>query len=105
MFDKQENAEFKSMSAVMCYFGGNKHGTTVLALLTSPETVEFNGQRYYAVIVPTAPVPFGGAILYMPTEWVEKVDFGFDGLFNIYMSMGVSSADYFHPKGQKSAPP
>ncbi len=46
-------------------------------------------------MIPTAPVPFGGAILYIPVEWVETADIAFDGLLNIYMSMGVTSSDYF----------
>ncbi|WP_075187144.1 DUF502 domain-containing protein [Teredinibacter haidensis] len=95
IFDKQDNAEFKSMSAVMCFFGGDRKGTAVLALLTNPHPICFQNQFYYSIIIPTAPVPFGGAILYVPVDWVEKVGFGFDGLVNIYMSMGVTSPDYF----------
>lgn len=100
MFDKQDKAEFKSMSSVLCYFGGDRSGTAVLALLTSPSPVSLSGGDYYAIIIPTAPVPFGGAILYVPVSWIEKTQFGFDGLFNIYMSMGVTSGDYF-----KQSPP
>ncbi len=102
MFDKQEKAEYKSMSAVMCYFGGDRNGTAVLALLTSPEAINRNGKQYYAIIIPTAPVPFGGAILYIPVEWVEEMDFGFDGLFNIYMSMGVTSGEYLDTSSKNS---
>ncbi|SMF24575.1 Uncharacterized membrane protein [Alteromonadaceae bacterium Bs31] len=94
MFDKQEKEEYKSMSAVMCYFGGDRNGTAVLALLTNPLAINRNGIQYYSIIIPTAPVPFGGAILYIPADWVEKMDFGFDGLFNIYMSMGLTSGEY-----------
>jgi len=103
IFEAQDQAEFKSMSAVMCFFGGDRNGTAVLALLTSPQAVDFKGQGYYAIMIPTAPVPFGGAILYVPVDWVEQVDFGFDGLFNIYMSMGVTSAEYFHKATENQA--
>ncbi|WP_045856140.1 DUF502 domain-containing protein [Teredinibacter purpureus] len=95
LFDKPEKEEYKGMSAVMCYFGGDRAGTAVLALLTNPKPVEIKQQQYYTIVIPTAPVPFGGAILYMPIDWVDNVDFGFDGLVNIYMSMGVTSSDYF----------
>ncbi|TVZ42087.1 putative membrane protein [Alteromonadaceae bacterium 2753L.S.0a.02] len=95
MFDSQEEAQYKSMQAVLCYFGGDRNGVAVLALLTSPEPVCMGGKDHFAIMIPTAPVPFGGAILYAPVNWVEKADFGFDGLFNIYMSMGVTSGDYF----------
>jgi len=96
MFDKQEQAEYKNMSAVMVYFGGDRKGTSVLAMLTSATPVMRDDTRCYAIMIPTAPVPFGGALIYVPVEWVEEMEFGFDGLFNIYMSMGVSSADYLN---------
>jgi len=86
------------MSAVVWFFGGSKDGTATLALLTSQESIQLNGRDYYAVMIPTAPIPFGGAILYVPVEWVVKADFDFNGLLNIYMSMGVTSPDYFRDK-------
>jgi uncharacterized membrane protein len=95
MFEQREEADMKAMRAVMCHFGG-KGGTAVLALMPSPEVVHLNGHDYNAVLIPTAPVPFGGAILYVPVEWVEPADMEFDGLFNIYMSMGATSTDYLH---------
>jgi uncharacterized membrane protein len=94
MFEMQDQTELKSMSAVMVNFGGKDGGASVLALLTSPEAIKLHGRDYYAVMIPTAPVPFGGAILYMPVDWVESANIEFDGLLNIYMSMGVTSADY-----------
>lgn len=108
MFDPKESSELKAMSSVMCHFGG-KGGTAVLALMPSAERISLNDQDYYGVLIPTAPVPFGGAILYVPVEWVEPVDMAFDGLFNVYMSMGATSADYLkstkshaHLSGDKS---
>ena len=94
MFEMQDQTELKSMSAVMVNFGGKDGGASVLALLTSPEPIKLHGRDYYAVMIPTAPVPFGGAILYMPVDWVESANIEFDGLLNIYMSMGATSADY-----------
>ena len=111
MFELKEESDMKSMSAVMCYFGGKgggksegkEGGTAVLALLTSPEPIHMNGLEYYSVMIPTAPVPFGGAIIYVPVEWVESTDMSFDGLLNVYMSMGVTSAEYLHKKPEQSA--
>ena len=100
MFDKSDEADLKSMQAVMCFFGGNKSGTGVLALLTSPETITQNGTEYYSIMIPTAPVPVGGAILFMPVDWVEHVDIEFEGLLNIYMSMGITSPDFFNKAGK-----
>lgn len=96
MFDDNEQTDLKSMQAIMCYFGGDKNGSGVLALLTSPETIVQNDIEYYTVLIPTAPVPVGGAILFVPVDWVETVDINFEGLLNIYMSMGVTSPDYFN---------
>ncbi len=93
MFEQKEEADMKAMTAVMCHLGG-KGGTAVLALMPSPEAIHLNGHDYYAVLIPTAPIPFGGAILYVPVEWVESADMEFDGLLNIYMSMGATSTDY-----------
>ena len=46
------------MSPVWCFFGGK--GAAVLALAPSAQPIEIDGQSYLAVLVPTAPVPFGG---------------------------------------------
>ena len=94
MFEQKEQSDVKAMSPVLCRLGG-KEGTAVLALMPSPEPVYFDDQEYYAVMIPTAPVPFGGAILYVPAAWVEPASLTFDGLFNIYMSMGATSHEYF----------
>ena len=93
VFDRQGPSEMKEMSPVMCHFGG-AGSTAVMALMPSPDLIHLKGHDYHAVLIPTAPVPFGGALLYVPAEWVEPVDIPFDGLFNVYMSMGVTSKDY-----------
>jgi uncharacterized membrane protein len=99
MFDLKDQAEMKAMSAVMCHFGG-RGGTAVLALMPSPERIQLHGRDYHGVLIPTAPVPFGGAILYVPAEWVEPLDVAFDELLNVYMSMGATSAEYLRPAAQ-----
>lgn len=101
MFDTKDEADIKSMGAVMCFFGGKEAGTGVLALLTSPEKINLNGVDYYSIMIPTAPVPFGGAILFVPADSVEHVDIEFDELLNIYMSMGVTSPEYFNKSNTK----
>jgi len=97
MFEQKDQSELKAMSAVMCHFGG-RGGTAVLALMPSSERIKLHDQEYYGVLIPTAPVPFGGAILYVPIDWVEPMDITFDELFNIYMSMGATSAEYLQGK-------
>ncbi len=102
MFDPKDNSELKSMSSVMCHFGG-KGGTAVLALMPSSNKIHLNGDEYYGILIPTAPVPFGGAILYVPVEWVEPIDMNFDGLLNVYMSMGATSSDFIHSKSSQNS--
>jgi hypothetical protein len=42
----------------------------------SAQPIEIGGRRSFGVLVPTAPVPFGGALIYVPVEWVRPADFG-----------------------------
>ena len=63
---------------------------TVLALAPSSDPVEIDGRRYVAVLVPTAPVPIGGGLVYLPVEWVKPADFGIEKLTEIYVSMGLT---------------
>jgi uncharacterized membrane protein len=46
------------------------------------------------VLVPTAPVPVGGGLIYVPEEWVSPANVGVEALTSIYVSMGVTSAQY-----------
>jgi uncharacterized membrane protein len=43
------------------------------------------------VLIPTAPVPFGGALLYVPMSWVRPANIGVETLTAIYVSMGITS--------------
>ena len=93
MLGRRDETELRSMSPVICHFGG-EGGAAVVALMPSPERIAFHGRDYHAVMIPTAPVPFGGGLFFLPAEWVEPADFAVDGLVDIYMSMGVTSPDY-----------
>lgn len=77
-----------AMSAVWCFFGGD--GVAVLALAPSPDVIDIEGRHYFAVLVPTAPVPIGGGLLYVPVEWVKPANMGIDKLTEIYVSMGLT---------------
>ncbi len=87
----------RSMSPVWLQFGGPGQ-VAVLGLLSSPEPVLVGGQPYLAVIVPTAPVPVGGALLYVPQAWVTPAPLGVDGLTSVYVSMGVTSGQHLAAK-------
>lgn len=85
--DRQE-ADIAAMSPVWCFFGGD--GVAVLGLLPNPEPVHIDGRTYLTVLVPTAPIPVGGGLLYVPAEWVKPADFGIDTLTSVYLSMGIT---------------
>ncbi|MDX2218223.1 MAG: DUF502 domain-containing protein [Burkholderiales bacterium] len=94
LFAQRDSEKMKSMSPVWLTFGGPDAadgGTVVLGLLSTAEPVMLNGKPYLAVLVPTAPVPVGGGLLYVPAEWVTKADVGIEGVTSIYVSMGVTS--------------
>ncbi len=100
LFARKDDDGLKSMSPVWLYFGGKgkEQGTVVLGLLSTPQPVMLNGQPYMGVLVPTAPVPVGGGLLYVPPEWVEPADIGMEAVTSIYVSMGVTSAQYLKAK-------
>jgi uncharacterized membrane protein len=90
--DRDEEG-LRSMSPVWCHFGG-PGGAAALGLLSTPTPVDMNGQPYLAVLVPTAPVPVGGGLLYVPQSWVTPADIGVEALTSIYVSMGVTSPQH-----------
>lgn len=93
MLDRQDPADLQGMSVVYCIFGGDK-GVGFLALLVSPQAYYVGGRECQIVIVPTAPVPFGGGLLLVPSECILTADMTVDGLMSIYVSMGVTAPQY-----------
>jgi uncharacterized membrane protein len=80
------------MTSVLCFFGGDV-GTATLALMPSAKKMHLNGQDYHLVMIPTARVPFGGALLCVPVECVKPAGCSFDGVVNVFMSMGASAPE------------
>jgi uncharacterized membrane protein len=89
IIERRDDGSFKGMRPVWCFLGGDG-GAAVLALLPSSEIVTLNGEPYHVVLVPSAPVPLGGALVYVPAKWVKPADIGIEGLMSIYVAMGVS---------------
>jgi uncharacterized membrane protein len=104
MLDQNEAADLKGMSPVFCTFG-EQNPTAVLALLVSPEKFSIDGQDYHAVIIPTAPVPFGGGLLFIPTSHVKSAEMSVDGLMSIYVSMGATTGEYLPPPTRPAGSP
>jgi uncharacterized membrane protein len=90
---QRDEEGMRSMSPVWLHFGG-VGGAAVLGLLSTPEPVVMGEIPYLAVLVPTAPVPVGGGLIYVPKDWVTPADVGVDGLTSIYVSMGITSHQY-----------
>ncbi|MGH6832623.1 MAG: DUF502 domain-containing protein [Methyloceanibacter sp.] len=84
-----EKDSLKTMQPVWCFFGG-EGGAAVLGLMPSPEPVVIGEYSYLGLLVPSAPVPFGGALIYVPSEWVKPAEGGVERLMNVYVSMGVT---------------
>jgi uncharacterized membrane protein len=93
LFSQRDQDKLKSMSAVWLHFGG-VGGSVALGLLSTRDAVMIGDIRYLAVLVPTAPVPVGGGLLYVPEDWVTPADVGMEGVTSIYVSMGVTSGQY-----------
>ena len=91
--DKGGEGGLKSMRPVWCHFGG-PGGAIALGLLSSAEAVLIDGRRCLAVLVPTAPVPVGGGLLYVPEDWVSPARISIEALTSLYVSMGVTSAQH-----------
>jgi uncharacterized membrane protein len=98
IMDTKDADGLKGMRPVWCYFGG-PGGAAVLALLPTSETVELEGTVYQAILVPSAPVPVGGGLIYVPVDWIKPADIGVEGLMSVYVSMGVVL-----PTASKSVP-
>jgi uncharacterized membrane protein len=87
--DTRGGANFKNMSSGWCHFGG-KPGAAVLALIPSKKPIRMGEEDYLGILIPTAPVPFGGALIYVPAAWVEMAEGGVDELMSVYVSMGIT---------------
>jgi uncharacterized membrane protein len=104
IMDRREQEGLKSMSPVWCFFGGDG-GAGVLALLPMPKPIMIGGEAYHVILVPSAPVPVGGALIYVPAAWVKPANIGVEALMSIYVSMGVASPDFVENGPKRSELP
>jgi uncharacterized membrane protein len=100
---KRDDTQLKSMRPVWVHFGG-PGGVSALALLSSPDAILVKEKPCYAVIVPTAPVPIGGGLLYVPTDWVSPAEVSMEGLTSIYVSMGLTSPQFIPVQEKQKSP-
>lgn len=89
MVDKQSSPDLKGMSVVYCVFGAES-GAAFLALLATPEKFQLGDIEYHAIIIPSAPVPVGGSLLFVPVTSVRPAGITVDAFMSVYVSMGVT---------------
>jgi len=46
------------------------------------------------VMIPTAPIPFGGGMVFIPIDQVKLIDMSVDNFISIYVSMGVTVPEF-----------
>jgi uncharacterized membrane protein len=88
LFGPKQGADITAMKPVWCSFGIG--AAVLLALAPSGEPVTIDGAEYVAVLVPTAPVPIGGALIYVRMDSVKPADLNIEELTAVYVSMGLS---------------
>lgn len=91
LMDKGGGEKMKSMCPVYCRFGSAAGGVLILALMPTEQEYVVAGNPYRVVIVPTAPVPFGGGMFFIPSADVFPADMSIDAFMSFYVSMGVAN--------------
>jgi uncharacterized membrane protein len=96
MMDAKGNPDLKTMQVVFCKFGGDR-GAAFLALLPTPELFRIGDTDYSAVLIPSAPVPVGGSLLFVPAASITPAGLTVDAFMSIYVSMGVTGPQFLPP--------
>jgi uncharacterized membrane protein len=87
MMGPSAGGEMSGMSVVSVSFGDH---VEALALLTSPKLHDFGQGPRYLILIPTAPVPVGGGMLFVEASRVKPVpNMGVDDLAKLYVTMGT----------------
>lgn len=93
MIDAKGNPDFQTMQVVFCSFGGDR-GAAFLALLPTPEKFRIGETDFCAVLIPSAPVPVGGSLLFVPVTSITPAGLTVDAFMSIYVSMGVTGPQF-----------
>lgn len=92
MLRPDESADLTKMQPVwVCTGEGGE--ATVLALMPTSETISVDGLDRVGVLIPMAPVPFGGVLLFVPRSWIVPARLSVEQLTSIYLSMGLTAPD------------
>ncbi len=93
MMADSKGADLKGMSVVFCLFG-QETGAAFLGLLPTAERFRIGGVDYHAVIIPSAPVPMGGSLIFVPVGSVRPAGISVEAFMSIYVSMGASGPQF-----------
>lgn len=92
----QRTEEMSSMAVCRVEFGG---GIETIAFLASNEILDVGGGPSRIVMIPTAPVPIGGALLLVAAHKVHLMpDMKFDDIAKLYLTMGMAPPTQFVAK-------
>jgi uncharacterized membrane protein len=84
----------KGMRVVFIKFGNASSSPGSLALMPSMEVYSIGGKDHWIVIIPTAPIPVGGAMLFVPTDCVFSTDMNMDNFAVSFVSLGVTTSQF-----------
>lgn len=80
--------EMSAMDVCRIEFGG---GVETIAFLASPEVFDIGSGPARLVLIPTAPVPVGGALLMVAAHKVHPIpEMKFDDIARLYLTMGMT---------------
>lgn len=95
---QKDAGELKGMQVVAVSFGD---GALFLCLLVTPQLFDVAGSSRQLVLIPTAPVPMGGAMLFVPATSVAPVPgLGIEDFMKFYVSMGAALPTSLTPAQQ-----
>jgi len=80
--------EMQTMAVCRVEFGG---GVETIAFLASAEIFDLGSGPARLVLIPTAPLPIGGALLLVPAHKVQVIpEMKFEDLAKLYLTMGMT---------------
>ncbi len=97
LFGSKSDNDMARMAVVSVRFGS---GIEVLGLLASPDAFDTGAGPRLLVLLPTAPVPVGGGLVFVDPAQVQRVPaLGVEDLAKFYVSMGTVA-----PAGLRAGP-
>ncbi len=104
LLSQRDESGARAMQPVWVSFGGRAEpGCVVLAMQTTAEPVLVDGRRCVPVMVPTAPVPVGGGLMFVPEAWVARAELSVEAVTALYVSMGVTAPQHLPSAGGRGS--